>query len=202
MKKLNILVLAICLSTQLIAQDKKTESSGSSSAVLSRMGAYGGVNFANIGGDQDSYDKSLTGWQLGLMFCMYSSGNLALWAEPGYTSIGSKYSDTYVDGGVHLGYIQLPIIARFQSQSGLFGDIGLQPQLLVSAKDKFNGGSEDFKDAVNGFDFGIPIGVGYEYKKKVGLGARYYWGLTNIAKDSGGDNAFNRVFSIRLHYRF
>ncbi len=84
---------------------------------------------------------------------------------------------------------------------GLFGDIGVQPQLLVSAKDKYEGNTDDYKDYVNGFDVGVPIGVGYEYKKRVGLSARYYMGLSNINKMDTDSKDHNRVFSLRLHVR-
>jgi hypothetical protein len=208
MKKLNFMVLLIMLSLPLMAQ----ESAGAvkSSGVKGRLGFYGGVNFANINGDSDSYDEALTGYQLGVMYCVYSSGNIfSCWLEPGYNMIGSKYNDTYdagsgtqnVNGSVNLGYIMVPVIARFQSPKGLFGDIGLQPQLLVSAKDKYDGNKDDYKDYVNSFDFGIPVGVGYEYKKKVGLSARYYMGLSNINKLDSDSKDHNSVFSLRLHVR-
>jgi Outer membrane protein beta-barrel domain len=208
MKKLSIFLILFVLTNALYSQDAGSTGGSNSSApgVSGRLGFYGGVNFATIGGDQESYDETLTGFQLGLMYCIYSSGTIfSCWVEPGYNAIGSKYGDSYggqtYEGSVNLGYIMVPVVARFQSEGGLFGDIGVQPQFLVSAKDKYDGGSDDFKDYVNSFDVGVPVGVGYEYKKKFGISARYYWGLSNIAKDSPDSKAYNRVFSLRLHYR-
>jgi outer membrane immunogenic protein len=209
MKKLNFLILTLILTVQIFAQDTKPAGATNTGAgaIKGRSGVYGGVNFSSIGGDSDSYSETLTGWQLGLMYCIYSTGGLfSCWVEPGYNAVGGKYSDTYggysLNGSVNLGYIMIPIIARFQTQMGLFGDIGVQPQILVSAKDKYNGDTFDFKDEVNGFDYGIPVGVGYEHKKKVGIGARYYFGLGNINKSSTDGKDHNKGFSIRLHFRF
>jgi hypothetical protein len=207
MKKLNLLLVALVLAAQLMAQETKPapSSPSTSSMIAGRLGFYGGINFANINGDSQSY-STLTGWQAGIMYCIFSSGGLfSCWLEPGYNAIGAKYGDSYgggnYSGSVALGYIMVPVIARFQSEKGLFGDIGVQPQFLVSAKDKYSGGSHDYKNYVNGFDMGIPVGVGYEYKKKFGISARYCFGITNINKMSSDGKDHNSVFSIRLHYR-
>ncbi|MBR4729654.1 MAG: PorT family protein [Prevotella sp.] len=56
-------------------------------------------------------------------------------------------------------------------------------------------------DVCKSFDFGIPLGLSYEYKN-VSLDARYYFGLTQIDKTENPDTAKNRYFSITLGYRF
>ena len=208
MKKTFSLLLLLFMVLLSVAQEgSNAQKSGAFAS--GRLGAYGGVNFANIKEDDEEFNKSLTGFQLGLMYRLYSPGDLfSLWIEPGYNAIGGKYEESFEDqtysSSVNLGYIMIPVMARFQAQNGLFGDVGVQPQFLVSAKAKFDGEpDEDIKDEINGFDFGIPFGVGYEYKKKVGIRAGYYLGLSNLVKDGGSDiQAFNRVFSIRLHFRF
>ncbi len=210
MKKLFLIVVVILFATQGPAQvtENQSKSNAPSRGMGGRLGFYGGINIANINGDSESYDESLTGFQLGVMYCIYSSGEkFSCWLEPGYNAIGSGYNDTYVggnqsyNGSVNLGYIMVPVIARFQSPMGLFGDIGIQPQFLVSAKDKYDGNSDDYKDYVNGFDFGIPVGVGYEFKKRIGVSARYYLGLSNINKVDSDSKDHNNVLSFRLHIR-
>ena len=56
-------------------------------------------------------------------------------------------------------------------------------------------------DVCKSVDFGIPLGLSYEYKN-VSLDARYYFGLTQIDKTENPDTAKNRYFSITLGYRF
>ncbi len=125
MKKLNIMVLLVLLSVQLTAQE--STGAGAAPGVKGRLGFYGGVNMANIGGDSESYDESLTGFQLGLMYCIYSSGEIfSCWVEPGYNAIGSKYNDSYSGGGgtqnfngsVALGYIMVPAYCQVSSTHG------------------------------------------------------------------------------------
>jgi len=204
-KTFSMMILLFMVLFSVAQEGSNAQKSG---AVAGRLGAYGGVNFANIVGDGDENNKTLTGFQLGLMYRLYSPGDLlSIWIEPGYNAIGAKSEESFEDqtftSSVNLGYIKIPVLARFQAQNGLFGDVGVQPQFLVSAKAKFDGESEDIKDEINGFDFGIPFGVGYEYNKKVGIRAGYYLGLSNLIKDGGSDfQAFNRVFSVRLHFRF
>ena len=68
--------------------------------------------------------------------------------------------------------------------AGFYGEIGIQPSFLISAKDKPDGGdSYDFKDYINTFGIGIPIGAGYKINDQLGVGARAVFGLTNINSD-------------------
>ena len=70
---------------------------------------------------------------------------------------------------------------------------GIQLGFLLSAKSTFtdfNGDKQksDMKDSFKGFDFGIPVGVGYEFwDRKMGVTARYIIPITNIAKSPDPD---------------
>ena len=56
-------------------------------------------------------------------------------------------------------------------------------------------------DVCKSMDFGIPMGLSYEYKN-VTLDARYYFGLTKIDKSQELQNIRNRTLSVTLGYRF
>ena len=56
-------------------------------------------------------------------------------------------------------------------------------------------------DACKSMDFGIPVGLSYEYKN-VTLDARYYFGLTRIDKSQELENIRNRCLTLTLGYRF
>lgn len=58
---------------------------------------------------------------------------------------------------------------------------------------------QDIGDKVKTLDFGIPIGIGYEYKN-VTLDARYLFGLLNISKEDG-EHLRNSAFMITLGYK-
>ena len=177
-----------------------TTSSEPATEPVRRFGIYAGANFANINGDDATFSGSSTGFHAGLMWCALSTGGLlSVWLEPGYNQIGSKY-DAGTSGGsgtAKLDYIMLPIMARFQTKIGLYGEIGVQTQFLVSAKK----GGASFKDDVNDFDWGFPIGVGFEFRRRIGISARWYNGLTDLNKLSGAKD-HNSVVSLRLHLLF
>ena len=59
----------------------------------------------------------------------------------------------------------------------------------------------ELKDFCKTVDFGIPVGLSYEYKNIV-LDARYYFGLTKIDKTEYTDDTRNRYLSVTLGYRF
>ena len=56
-------------------------------------------------------------------------------------------------------------------------------------------------DVCKSVDFGIPLGLSYEYKN-VTLDARYCFGLTKTDKILEAQNNRNRTFSVTLGYRF
>lgn len=56
-------------------------------------------------------------------------------------------------------------------------------------------------DICKSIDFGIPVGLSYEYKNVV-LDARYYFGLTKIDNTPEPEDIRNRHFSFTLGYRF
>ncbi len=211
MKKLIFMLSVLLSSFQMMAQDiamywiflpppattTTTTTSAPETETPRRFGIYGGANFANINGDAD-YNESATGFNAGLMYCVFSTGRLlSIWLEPGYSQIGDKYS--YGTGGsqtVKLGYIMLPIMARVKTGIGLYGEIGVQTQVLVSAKS----GDVDIKDDINGFDWGVPLGLGYEFRNRIGISARWFTGFTDLSKDTY--EAHNSVISVRLHFLF
>jgi len=220
MKKLIFMVL-VMLSTQIMAQDTSkpttdpaattttttttapppaTTTASDAAEPSRRFGIYGGVNFASINGDADTDSK--TGYQFGIMFRVINRNIFSLWLEPGYTSVGAKANSGGTGGGsvdIDLGYITVPIVARLQTDIGLYGDIGVQTQFLTNAKSN----SIDIKDDVNGFDWGGLIGAGFELKKRVGISIRYYAGFSNINDDSSIDSKDHLgVFSILAHVRF
>ena len=56
-------------------------------------------------------------------------------------------------------------------------------------------------DICKSVDFGIPVGISYEYKN-ITLDARYYFGLTNMNDLEDTEVIHNRCLSITLGYRF
>jgi hypothetical protein len=90
-------------------------------------------------------------------------------------------------------------MAHYQkANTGFFAEAGIQPGLLLSAKDQ---GAEntDIKDEIKKFDIGVPVGVGYKFKNKFGAGLRIIPGVMNVNKDKQYKNR-NMVVSLRATY--
>ena len=135
------------------------------------------------------------------------------------------------DGKIQADYLNLPLMANFYIPviHGLALKTGIQMGILVNDRmnaettvlvakiqEDINGywnlsESDNFprvtktnvslSDICKSIDFGIPIGLSYEYKN-VTLDARYYFGLTKLDKTEDPENTRNRCLSITLGYRF
>lgn len=135
-----------------------------------------------------------------------------------------------VGGKLHCDYLNFPLLANIYipQVKGLAVKIGLQMGVLVN--DKINlethtvaipidwGTPEywrlmenshwpkeafskaEMTDVCKSIDFGIPVGLSYEYKN-ITLNARYYFGLRRVDKTEDPDKAHNRYLSVTLGYR-
>lgn len=136
-----------------------------------------------------------------------------------------------MDGKLKCSYLNLPLIANvyIPAIKGLAVKAGFQVGILTSDKMKadiiqvvhnldapivgyvdtydYNNPegtvsySTDRSDVCKSVDYGIPLGLSYEYKNIV-LDARYYFGLTKIDKTDDPDSARNQYLSITLGYKF
>jgi hypothetical protein len=169
---------------------------------------------SGIGGESDSYFGILLGLYFGIdldLICF--TENLRLSGSLAFSQMGSKYKENmYEPGGggvtneskLRLSYLTLPITARYKGDKGFAAEAGLQPGLLLSAKDKHANGTDDAKDLFNTFDMGVVLGAGYQPPgKKWGVGLRVVPGITNINKSESPYQVKDRNFStsLRVSYR-
>ncbi len=99
------------------------------------------------------------------------SDPLSLRAEANLSMQGSKWvEETYdMEGHFNLLYLNFPVVVRYLHESGFFAEAGLQPGILLSAKDKYEDTTEDVKDYMKIFDLNIPIGIGYQINENIGV---------------------------------
>jgi hypothetical protein len=126
---------------------------------------------------------------------------MSLRVEVNFSMEGANYEEPSYSGKFNLLYINFPVVVRYQHKSGFFGEAGLQPGILLSAKDKYGDTTEDAKDYMKIFDLGIPIGIGYQINEKFGVGFRVIPGITDIFENEDeGENDHNLVFALRGTY--
>ncbi len=108
------------------------------------------------------------------------------------------WGEGLIKGTTRLWYLNFPLTGRYQFGQNFYGELGIQPGVLLSAKDNYDGGSEDWSDYVKTFDLGIPLGVGYDFQNNFGLGLRVTPGVININAEEYADDYKNRNFTVAL----
>jgi len=171
------------------------------------FGAKAGVNFSTITSDEfDSFDGR-TAFHLGFVAEVPICETFSFQPEFLYSSQGSDYSETDLEGTVKLDYLNVPLIGKYYVAEGFSLEAGPQIGLLLSATDKgeFDGGSydDDIKDFIKGIDFGINFGVGYKLDSGLNFGARYNLGLSDVNDDyEEGGTYKNGVIQAYLGFFF
>ena len=165
-----------------------------------------GVN-SRIVGESDSWSSAF-GVQGGVAANIPYQSKLPItsWVEANISMQGASWEEDWgeglVKGTTRLWYANIPLMTRYQFPNGFYGEAGIQPGFLLSAKDKYDGNAYDYREWIKTFDLSIPFGVGYEFPNNFGVGLRVIPGVTNVNK---GDYAYkdrNFVVALRGTYTF
>lgn len=195
---------------------------GVSNAQDIKYGAKVGLNVATLNGDVEDA-KSLIGAHLGGFVEIKINEKFAFQPELLYSMQGAKseYSESEPDYSYNaeekykLGYLNLPLMAKYFATEKLFIEAGPQIGFLMSAKYEFEetetfmgetdsfSGDADVKDNLKSIDFGFNFGLGYEFTENVFASARYNVGLSDI-NDLEGSSAKiqNGVLQVSVGYKF
>ena len=163
-----------------------------------KFGAKGGLNFANINGDDTSKLETVAAFNFGLMSEIPISQKFSF--QPEIMFSGQGYSFEGSNGNiVALNYLNVPLMGKYYVVKGLSLEAGPQLGFLLSAKNE----KTNVKDSFNTVDFGVNFGLGYKLENGLNFGARYNLGLTDI-NDLEGSSAKNNnsVFQVSIGYFF
>lgn len=168
-----------------------------------KYGAKAGLNLANFAGDIDG-NKMKLGIHFGGFADVQIAEQFSFHPELVFSTQGAKanYEEEGVSGSAktNLSYINLPLLAQYNHESGFFAQTGPQLGFLLSAKSKGEGVKIDVKDGFKTFDFAWAIGAGYVTKSNIGFNARFNLGLSNLAKESGDYKVKNSVIQVGAFY--
>lgn len=190
-KNLFMLVTMLLLSSAIFAQSWD-------------FGLKGGLNLSTIVGDETSDVDSRTAFYLGGFAEVKLSDKFAFQPELLYSSQGAKGKDEGVDMTLELDYLTIPLMAKYYVAEKFSLDFGPQLGFLLNADAEVMGVSVDFKDYVKSFDFGLNLGLSYEFNKFI-INGRYNIGLSNIWDDEFDDGDLknqNSVIQFGLGYKF
>ena len=218
MKKLILVLIAILSINQFVnAQDEISDTSGKLDI---KFGAKAGLNLATITDDLEGI-KGRTSFHFGGVAEIMINKDFAVQPELLYSAQGAKNDESTLA----LDYIYVPIMAKYFVSEEFSLEAGPQFGYLLSAKLKDdssgNGGgngnttsknsaskqvaanTEDVKEAVKSFDFGLNVGASYILENGINLSLRYYLGLANGNNLEGNDGDFkNSVFQLSVSYFF
>ncbi len=193
MKKIILIVLVmVSVSTGASAQ-----------SILDRLyfGIKGGGNYSNFT-NADFDTDPLMGFHAGAIVGFNLVEGLSVQEEFLFSTQGAEIKgDESLFGKkkLELSYISVPFLMKYKTSFGIYIEAGPQFNMLVS--DVKDTGFDKFADKV---DVGVAGGIGYQFKN-IGIGARYYTGLSKVGKFDSSDikpDFKNSVIQASIFYIF
>lgn len=157
-----------------------------------------GFSAADFNNTDDT--KARVGMIAGAEFEYTLANKFSLGMGLNYSQQGAELDKT--DVKYKIDYLTVPIVANFYLFKGFALKAGIQPGINLSSK--IDGGkmSVDMDEAVNTFDFAIPVGLSYEFYNFV-IDARYTFGVTKVFDQDVIDlDSKNLTFQLSLGYKF
>ena len=156
-------------------------------AQLLQIGVKAGVNFASQTGDafpdQDIDKEGITSFHAGLVAELKLFDKFSVQPELLYSTQGATYKNAIQEYKNELGYISIPVMAKFYLTDSFSLEVGPQASFLVSEKNDF-----DLDDAES-FEFGVNAGLGFKITKNFFVQGRYGLGLTEASKNADIKNS-------------
>ncbi|MBT8321579.1 MAG: PorT family protein [Eudoraea sp.] len=182
-----------------------------SSCATTHYGFRGGLNLANINGDDTDNLSTRSAIFFGGFGEFGVTDKFAIQPEVLFSQQGAEYEDSesggeFYDGRFKLDYINVPVLAKVYVADGFFFEAGPQVGILLSAKDEYDSpisGEDDIKDFIKSTDFSGNVGLGYQLDMGLNFNARYNFGLSSFDDfEDVDENLKNGVISIGVGFRF
>jgi hypothetical protein len=141
---------------------------------------------ASVYGDDpsSSWENPVLGFQAGIDLPVWSFNDQLNIRSGGLLSFqGGGWQEGDLEGRVNLWYINIPVTLKYQLPGGFYAQAGLQPGLLLGAKDKYQGSTFDFMDEMKKLDLSVPLIIGYNFKNNIGVNLRIAPGINDITSD-------------------
>ena len=166
------------------------------------FGVKAGANYSNFT-NAGFNTEGLTGFHAGGIMAFEISDKFSIQEEFLFSTQGAKLKGGILDGQeLKLSYITVPILLKYRSAMGIYIEAGPQVGILASEDFKKLGINDKFAEKI---DAGIAGGIGYQFKNGLGIGARYYYGFTDVSKVTTAGikpNFQNNMVQASLFYIF
>jgi hypothetical protein len=167
-----------------------------------RFGISGGMAIS-----RGSYEPSegldrrvFAGFDGGALLEIGGHSKLMIQPEANFSIIGVEINDGEKEATTKLRYITTPVLVKLNVSTKINLFAGPQLGFLLSAKrdSSFTNEIIDLDGKFKKNDFGLVGGIEYKFGKHIFLGARYYYGLHQIAESWNNFEMKNRYISFRL----
>jgi Outer membrane protein beta-barrel domain len=190
MKYIFVFIFAMSIATSMRAQVQFGVKAGYNHANL----IYSGSSINDLGVRSD--------FNAGVFASIPLFSHFYLQPELMYSGQGSRSTDSIPKNAIY-NYLNLPILFKYQHNSGLFVETGPQVGFLLNAQLSISDQSIDTRNYTQSADFSWVFGLGYKIPViNLGIDMRYNLGLTNTNKMDNAGTAKNSVFQIGLFYQF
>lgn len=187
MKKLIFsLLLVACTSTVIQAQSLT-------------FGVKGGLNVARL--TNYERDGARASFYAGGFANFALSDMLSLQPEILYSGQGCTFRDILDNKyKVRLGFLNIPVMFQVRPVPEFYLEAG--PQFGIGLSSKVKIGSTTVESDNVKSDFGLGLGMGYQFASGLGISARYVSGLSRVTGTKYEETHNNSVFSIGAFYTF
>ena len=195
MKKNLLLILCAFIISFTAAQAQETE-----------FGLKAGINSSNFGGDGDSQTR--LGFHFGPYVSIGITEQFALQPELLYSTQGAEVSSVGGSRNDNLSYINLPVMAKVYVANGFNIQAGPYIGVLLDFESETSGSTAGATVDYKGFDYGVGLGLAYEFDGGFNFGGRYNIGLAEIneVETVGGgvviEGRTNKVLQFFIGYSF
>lgn len=182
--------------TQTYRTETRAEKRSNEFSIGPRSGIKGGLNLSNFITDEVTDDNVRVGFHVGVYTQLFNSNAFAIQPEVNYSTKGNRatFESGIIDqeNKFNLNYIDIPILAVFKLGEVVEIHAGPYWAYLVGANIDTDGDLEDDfnqldRDNFDKWDYGLVGGIGFNLNK-VQIGARYNYGLNEIAESEGAKN--------------
>jgi hypothetical protein len=177
-----------------------------------RVGIKGGLNASNLITNEVTDKHGRFGFHAGIYGQLFSSEAFAIQPEVNFSTKGNEVKHNFgiidQETKFNLSYIDIPVLAVFKLGTAAEIHAGAYWAYLVGANIDTDGDLGDGfvsldRDNFDNWDYGLVGGIGFNLGQ-VQLGARYNYGLNEIAQSAGAKrmlgNAKNSVGQIYLAF--
>ncbi|WP_430409381.1 porin family protein [Kordia sp.] len=171
---------------------------GLSNSITAQNVDYGlktGLNISNFTGGETAMNNVL-GFHIGVFAEIKLNEKFSLQSELLYSTQGSE--NDFVE--VKVDYIAIPFMIKYYLFEKFSIEAGPQASFLIYDEAEFKNTSIPILDTdASTFDFGLNVGVGYNFGSHLFAQMRYNHGITTIGENP---DIRNSVFQFSLGYKF